>query len=173
MTFDQQVQIWMVVGTWLAGIATLLAVVVALYLARRGEKLRLKVHAGVRDIIAGDGTPVEKHLCIGVTNLADRPVTITSVGWAVGKRKDLRLCVQPVSGRYTNDYPIELPHGKNANFMVSFQTMPNWPKDFVQGFVHDVSDKNLKTLVALISTSVGQTIRVRPETGSLEMLKKT
>ena len=172
LTLDQKIQIWSAVGIWVAGIATFAAVVVSLYLARRGEKLRLKVHAGLRDVVVGDGTPIDKRLSIGVTNLGDRPVTITSVGWAVGKRKNQRFCVQPVSAPLTSDCPIELSHGKSANFMVSFQTMPSWPKDFAHGFVRDVSDKNLKTLVARICTSVGQTIKARPEKGLLDRLKE-
>ncbi len=172
LTTDQQIQVLNAVGTWVAGIGTLAAVVVALYLARRGEKLRLNAHAGLRDVVAGDGTPVETHLSIGVTNLGDRPVTINSVGWAIGKRKNLRMCVQPVSAKFTSDVPVELSHGKNANFMVSFKTMPNWPREFAREFVRDVSDKNLKTLVVLIGTSVGETIHVRPEGGLLYAIKR-
>ena len=171
MTLDQKIQIWVAVGTWLAGLATLAAVVVALRLAKRVEKVKLKVNAGLRELVIGDGSPFQEHLAISVTNLGERPVTINSVGWAVGKGKHRRFAMQTVAGVYSAQYPIELAYGKAANFMVSFLVI-NWPKDFATGFVRDLSDRNLKTLVAQIHTSVGQTVEVKPEYDLLEELKK-
>jgi hypothetical protein len=172
MTLDQKIQIWVAIGTWVAGLGTLAAVIVALYLSRRVEKVRLKVHVGLRLVVLGDGSPFQRHLGIGVTNLGERPVTINTVGWAVGKGKQRRFAVQPVYGPYTNQYPIELAHGKSANFMVSFLVVPEWLKEFATGFVKDLSDKSLKTLVAQIFTSVGQTVEVHPEKELLEELRK-
>ncbi len=57
MTFDQKVQLWMVVGTWVAGLATLLAVMTALYLAKNVEKVRLRIFVGIRMVVPGDGSP--------------------------------------------------------------------------------------------------------------------
>lgn len=104
MTLDQQIQIWNAIGTGVAGIATFSAVLVSLYLASRGDRIRLKVFAGHRLVIRGDGTPPEEHLNIGVTNLGDRAVTVNTVGWAVGKRKQRRHCIQTVSGPWTAQY---------------------------------------------------------------------
>lgn len=100
MTLDQQIQVWNAIGTWLAGIATFAAVVVSLLLATRADRVRLKVHAGIRLLFIGDGSPAEELLEIHVTNLGDRPATVTSVGWAIGKRKKKRYCLQNLSGRY-------------------------------------------------------------------------
>jgi hypothetical protein len=172
MTLDQKIQVWIAVGTWVAGLATLAAVIVALRLARKVEKVKLKVHVGLRELIMGDGSPFQEHLSISVTNLGERAVTINTAGWAVGKGKHRRFAIQPVAARYSSDYPIELNYGKEANFMVSFLVMPNWPKDFATDFVRDLSDRNLKTLVAQIHTSVGQTVGAKPEDNLLEALKK-
>ena len=131
MTLDQKIQVWVAVGTWLAGLATLAAVIVALHLARRTERVRLKVHVGHLVVIAGDGSPFQEHLSISVTNLGERSVTINSVGWAVGKRSQRKYCIQSVSGPFTTQFPVELAHGKNANFMVSFLATPNWLRDFM------------------------------------------
>jgi hypothetical protein len=172
MTLDEKIQIWNVVGTWLAGIATFLAVLVSLQLARKAETIRIKATAGIRLLVEGDGSPAEEHVAITVVNLGDRPVTINSIGWRIGKRKDVRLCVQPVYGKYTQQYPKQLAHGEQASFMVSFKTMPNWPKDFATGFIQDMSDCNLKTLRALIYTSVGDTVEIVPESNLLKKLKQ-
>ena len=114
MTLDQKIQFWGMLGTWLSGLATLAAVIVALFLARRTEKVRLKAHVGLRVAIAGDGSPPEEHLDIEVTNLADRPVTINSVGWAIGKGKERRFGLQTFSGRYSSKCPVELGHGEDG-----------------------------------------------------------
>jgi hypothetical protein len=172
MTLDQKIQIWVAVGTWVAGLATVGAVIVALYLTKKVERVKLKVHVGLRELVMGDGSPLQEHLSISVTNLGERAVTINSVGWAVGKGKHRKVALQPVAATYTTQYPVELTYGKEANFMVSFLVVKNWVNDFATGFVHDLSDRNLKTLVALIQTSVGQTIEVRPESNLLEALKK-
>jgi hypothetical protein len=50
MTLDQKIQIWVAVGTWVAGLATLAAVIVALRLAKQVEKVKLKVQVGLREL---------------------------------------------------------------------------------------------------------------------------
>jgi hypothetical protein len=99
-------------------------------------------------------------------------VTINSAGWRVGKGNRRKFAIQPVNAVYSTQYPVELSYGKEANFMVSFLVVPTWLKEFATGFVGDLSDRNLKTLVALIHTSVGQTIEVKPESHLLDELKK-
>jgi len=172
MTLDQKIQIWVAVGTWVAGLATLAAVIVALRLAKQVEKVKLKVHVGLRELFMGDGSPSQEHLAISVTNLGERSVTINSVGWAVGRGKHRKFALQPEAAVYSAHYPVELTYGKQADFMVSFLIVPTWLKDFATGFVRDLSDRNLKTLVARIGTSVGQTVEVKPENNLLEALKK-
>ena len=171
MTLDQQINIWNAVGTWVAGIATFCAVLVSLYLAQRSERIRIKIVAGIREVYAGDGSPPEKNVQISVVNLGDRPVIINSVGWKIGTGKNARLCIQPVSGNWTHNYPKEIAHGEQASFLISFKATPNWLSEFAKGFVQDVSHKNLKTLRALVHTSLGQSIKATPESGLLEKIR--
>jgi hypothetical protein len=109
-------------------------------------------------------------------------VTINTVGWAVGKPVSLlpwrrskgkrRFAIQILSGRYTNQYPIELAYGRSARFMVSLRASPNWANEFATGFIRDLSDHYLKTLMVQVHTSVGQTVEVRPHNGVLEEIKR-
>lgn len=172
MTFDQQIQVWNVIGTWLAGIATFAAVVLSLHLARKADAIRLQANAGIRLIFAGDGTPAEEHVGISAVNRSDRPVTINSIGWRIGKGKNARHCIQPVKGQYTHQLPKQLAHGDQASFLVSFRAMPGWPKDFATGFIQDLRPRNLKTLRAIIHTSVGESVEVVPEKNLLERLRE-
>ena len=170
MTFEQKVQLWMVVGTWVAGLATFAAVMTSLYLAKRPEKVRLKIFVGIRQIIRGDGSPREDHVCFDVTNVGERPVIVTTVGWVVGKRKKRRYCVQPLLGSLSQQCPVELTHGKKAMLMFSLTEAPNWVSDFKK-FLDDTSDQSLKTLRAQIFTSVGQTFEIKPESPLIERLR--
>lgn len=173
MTTDQKIQVWIAIGGCISGIGTLAAVVTALFLARRVEKIRLKVEVGLRGIFTpGDGSPFQKHLGIFVTNLGERPVTVNSVVWVVGRGKKKRYAIQTVSGPHTSQCPVELAHGKTATFLVSFDVTKNWLEDFATGFIQDLSDESLKTLFAQVHTSVGETVNVRPETNLLDALRK-
>ena len=145
----------------------------SLYLANRSERLRVKAHAGLRLVIVGDGSPAEEHVEIGVVNQGDRNVVVNSVGWKVGRGKKARHCIQPVSGRWSQQYPKTLAHGESASFMVSFQATPNWVSHFSTGFLRDTSPTELKTLRALVHTSLGHTVEVVPEGDLLARLAAT
>lgn len=172
LTTGQELEVWNVVGTWLAGLATFSAVVVSLYLANRKTSVQLKVVVGLRLLIRGDGSPAQEHLVFKVTNLAEHPVIIEGIGWVAGRGKHRIYALQTVSGDWTSHYPSELTHAKSASFMVSFLDTPNWMTDFARDFLAEVSDEGLKTLRAQVFTSVGKTIEVKPEQTLLERLKE-
>ena len=170
VTLDQKIQIWIAIGSWLAGVGTVAATVVALYLARRVEKLRLRICVGLMQVVMGDGTPFQEHLGIDVTNAGERPVTINAVGWAVGKGKRRKYAIQPLDSPHSAQCPIELAYGKSAKFLVSFDVMPNWARDFGTGFVQDLSEKHLKTLIVQVHTALGF-VEARPMANVLQLIR--
>ncbi len=170
VTLDQKIQIWIAIGSWLAGVGTIAATVVALYLARRVEKLRLRIRVGLMQVVIGDGTPFQEHLGIDVTNAGERPVTINAVGWTVGKGKRRKYAIQPLHSPHSAPCPIELAHGKSAKFLVSFDVLPNWARDFGTGFVGDLSESNLKTLVVQVQTPLG-VAEAHPMQNVLQLIK--
>jgi hypothetical protein len=169
MTLDQKIQIWNAAGTWFAGFATLAAVIVALKLAQRAESVRVTIRAGIQQVVAGDGSPFEDDVAISVTNIGERPVTVNSVGWAVGKGKKRKFCIQPLHGPYTHQYPIELAHGKSANLMVQLRIVPSWFADMANGFIGDL---DIRTFVGQVHTSVGKTLDVKPMANLLDRIKQ-
>jgi len=170
MTLDQRIQIWIAIGAWISGIGTIAATVVALRLAKRAENLRLQVRVGLMQVVKGDGTPFQEQLGIHVTNAGERPVTINTIGWAVGKGRKRKYAVQPLHSPHSQQCPIELPYGKSAQFLVSFDVVPNWAKDFGTGFVQDLSERNLKTLVVQVHTALGL-VEVHPMVDVLQLIK--
>lgn len=174
MSTDQDLQIWNTFGTWISGIGTLAACGIALWLARRTEKVQLKVYAGFRLLIYSDQQ--QECLNIEVTNLGERPVTISSIGWRIGRGKAKRHAIQPIPNSSPDHYPKKLEHGETANFIVKFVQPPDflesseWIKRFIQNFIKTNSAKTLKTLKLQIHTSVGHTENIKPEKDFLERI---
>lgn len=170
MTLDQKIQICIAIGSWFAGVGTVAATIVALHLARRVEKLRLRIRVGLMQVVMGDGTPFQEHLGIDVTNAGERAVTINAIGWAVGNGKRRKYAIQPLHSPHSAQCPIELAYGKSAKFLVSFDVMPNWARDFGTDFVQDLSEKHLKTLVVQVHTPLGL-VEARPMANVLERIR--
>lgn len=161
MTLDQTIQVWNTVGTWLAGMATFAAVVVSLYLSRQRDRVNLKVHAGLRLVIVGDGSPARRVVVISVTNRGERPVIVNTVGWRIGRGKNARFCIQTVGRRSPDDYPKELAHGKSATF--SFDNPEAWANDMLEKFLQPAAAKHIRTFKAQVNTSVGETVESTAE----------
>ena len=78
-------QILNTLGTWLAGIGTLSAVIVSLYLARRGSKIKLKINAGHRILVGSTMEGKYPDYCsIRIVNTGFRQANLTELGWKVG-----------------------------------------------------------------------------------------
>ena len=171
MTFDQKIQIWNTLGTWLAALATLAAVIVALYLSARAEQLKLDLRVGLRKIIQGVTNTPEECVCFEVTNSGLHPITVTSCGWIIGKGKRRRLLLQNPTIRYSSSLPIELAYGKQATFMISFTEAPEWLSEFSKNLDRDRLNAELKSLRAFVYTSIGKTIEIKPETSLVGRLR--
>ena len=121
----------------------------------------------IRRLIRGDGSLGEDYVCFNATNVGERPVIITTVGWVVGKRKKRKYYIQPLFESWSQQCPVELKHGENANLMVS---AVDWVRDFKK-FLDDTSDQSLETLRAQVFTSVGQTSEIKPEGALIDLLR--
>lgn len=165
MSFDQTMQILNTLGTWVAGIGTFAAAAIALWLARRVEKIKLDAHVGLRLITGGGIT--QEYLNISVTNHGERSVTIVSTGWRIGRGKNKRFAIQLLSQSSPHQYPKKIEYGETASFMVNFSESPGWMKDFSKRII---LDQSIKTLRAQIHTSISYTMDVVPEKGFLNQL---
>lgn len=167
LTFDQWMQIANVTGTWVAGLGTLAAVVVSLWLARRSSRVDLKVKVAVYWIINPGVQPKEE--CVGyeVVNVGERAAIIDSVGWAIGGRKSKQFAMQMVEPRLGATVPKRLEHGERASFMFSLKD--DWPSYFAGKFIE--SPESLASLRAIVTTTVGRSVEVKPEPSLLNRLK--
>lgn len=168
LTFDQKVQLWNTAGTWFAGIAGVAAVITSLYLATRTSRVRLKAYATMM-LAVGHGGPNERLVGVSVTNVGERPVTITGISWRVGRRKSMRYAAQMWTVHLSSHLPCELAHGHTGDFRLSLDEAPAWPQMFREKIL---KDDYLDTLRIVISSSVGTDVVVRPAESILRLLAK-
>jgi len=169
MNFDQVIQIVNTVGIWLAAFATVAAVGVSLYLSNRSERVKLRVGVGIQ--IMMEGRPLSnrgEHFCVHITNLGERDVVVTTIGWSIGKRKGKRYCVIRNWSAGSSNAPVRLSHGDSACFLISLEEV-DWINDFAEKFCKHHS---VKTLRCLIGASVGKQVEVIPDESFLDRLEK-
>jgi hypothetical protein len=171
MTFDQKILIWNTLGTWLAAIATLGAVIVALYLSAKSEQLKVDLRVGVRKIIQGTANTPERCICFEVTNAGLHPITVTNFGWIIGKGRRRRLIHQNPTIQYSSSLPIELAYGKQATFLISFAEAPNWLSEFRNNLDKEHLNSDLRSIKAFVYTSIGKSVEMKPEANLLEFIR--
>ena len=150
-----------IIGNWLAGIGTLCAALVALWLARRSEKIDLMVNVDERLMVGEGYTEHPRYLCIKIVNRGQRNMIINSIGWRVGK-KNKKYCLQLLDNSpYSSKLPIELPYGYEATYLVSFFRKAEWLKNFSNDFIGNDIERKIKSLYLQVFTSVGKTIEIK------------
>ena len=174
MSFDQWIQIAMALGSWAAAFGTILAAGVALWLARRSEKVLLKAYVRF-DHLVGDSPPAATCcLVIRVTNKGARAVTINSTGWCLGKSD--RFYTQKLLPSSPDQFGKKLEYGETATFMLEESSVAEWSgqtlRQLANHLVEDgFSDESLKKLRAQIRTSLGHTENVVPSEQVLRELR--
>ena len=171
MTFNQIIQIIDVVGTWAAAIGTISAAVIALWIALHGQRIKLKSFVGHR-VSVGDSVS-QSFLAFNVTNLGDRPVTITSLTWTVGKKRSKKHVVHILHERSPDQLPKQLLHGETADFRTYYSDVHKWNKDFMENIVNDMSNKLINSIRVQIHTSIGHIEEIKPAGQFLDGLEKS
>lgn len=157
----------------MAGIGTLSAVIVSLYLARRDSKVKLIVTAGHRVLVTPGQTRTPDYCSIRVTNVGFRPATITGIGWKVGLLKK-KYGIQTVHGHpASSNLPVKLEYGDEASYLIGFLgdgTYPNWIDEFPIDFLSNNPKISTLTLKVQAFTSVGKTFESKIEKGLRQRL---
>ena len=185
MTVDQTINLWAAIGTWCAAAGTVAAATVALLLARRAEKVKLKTWVGYTLVT---NSP-EEFISFSVTNRGERPVTITELVFRVRHHRKryqrvgdaVEAVLRSLVGRHPNPkryrsvgllwqglhLPRKIEHGESVSFNVDFT---EWVDAMREGVLHDIPEKDWKTLRALIVTSVGHKEVVEVDRHAMERL---
>ncbi len=164
LTFDQWVQVASAAGGWLAAGGTIAAAWVALHLAGRSEKVRLKVKVTRAMSFEGMGGHVADGFLLSATNLGPRPVSINGWAWCVGKGKS-QLSMwskRPLS-------PGTIAYGETAKIEIDVGAHETW-QQIAQGLVEDCKVKSLDKVRLEVYPTVGSAVRVVPDQEVLDFL---
>lgn len=166
---DYCVHFWEMIGTWLAAVGTIGAVVVSLWLARRSGVV-LRVAAGARVLIGGfGGAPVEV-VNITVINAGERECQIDGVGWRSVKR--LNKFAFQTSGPTGPHFPYRLSAGARVSIPVPINLPDgtNLLEDLAATFLGDNPEADARGMMVQAWTAVGTMVETRIEAGLAEKL---
>ncbi|HGH4615005.1 TPA: hypothetical protein ACJIWM_000734 [Enterobacter bugandensis] len=114
---------WAMIGTWFAGIATFMAVLVSLYLANGKTRPRLK--ADVSWSFINGGIHTVSGVGITVANASQAKVVITGISWLIGADKKL---AQTFGHPLSAQMPTKLEEGESAFYFIEVGENMGWPK---------------------------------------------
>ena len=84
LPYGQAISLLGAVGTWVAGLGTLGAAGIALWLGRRTEKVRMKCIVDSHVMLYGRELPREYCVLFKVTNLGILPIIVDTIDWSIG-----------------------------------------------------------------------------------------
>lgn len=169
---------WRFINTfapWLAALGTLAAVVTALYLARRSERISLKVSLGIRKVAVEGGTFGESPSFVwaGITNLGRRTATLTTLWFRPslwGKAGAVWLAPR---NALSSPFPITLGDGQSANYALPVDEFQKNFEEIVRGWVSGKLGRvRLRFVSFRVTTSTGQVFSTIPEKPMRQLLLK-
>lgn len=169
---ETTITFWSMVGTWVAGLGTISAVVTSLWLARKQEKIDLKVMAGHRQIVTVGSKYVPDYCMIKVTNCGVRPAKITNISWEYGPLTKKNHLIQLFGFPDSDDIPKVLNEGEEACFLIPFSNLMS-EGTWISTFPKKISQSGINSLKVCIYTSVGQVFKVKIEKGLKEEFLKS
>lgn len=127
------------------------------------------MRADILNVLDGVGI-IDKLVVIEVTNLGERSITITDIGWAAGRGKKRIYCKQLPAGSDSAKTPFTLAYGEKAVVSVSLGIAPYWAGQIANTFLADLPISMFSTLRASAYTSVRQAAYTKPSKSIIDHL---
>ena len=153
---------------WLSAIGTLAAVVVSLYLASQGKRVKLNITVGHRLMVTpGQGRPYPEYILISIINIGHKEVQITNIGWKVGFfKKQRQHAIQVIEqDGLSSPLPVWLKYGEQANYYIPLSDKREWLEGFIKDFYKCHLKSRVKHTKIWVSTSLGKTLESTIEKG--------
>lgn len=158
---------WGSVADWVSGIGSLSAGVIALYLARSSQRIRLRGYCGLRTVLQ-QGIPPQEVISVSVTNVGTRATIVNNITMQVGIFKKRFAVITVVRDRYSGGIPYPLPDGQEGHWGIPLDEHKSWIRDLSTGFIRTPSD--VRSLRFRVHTSHGEHLVLRPETSLLQAI---
>lgn len=156
-------------ANWLSAVATISAVVVSLWLAMRTGKRKGKLTVVVMAIAQRVATTHPRYVTFHLVNTGDRSFHATAVGWYFGGKRNRQHFMQLLDNRESAPLPMVVQPGEFARWMFSVDDgswYSSW-RDELKG-----SEKHLKSLRAIVSTSTGEDFICKPHESVLAGIRE-
>lgn len=163
---------WIMWATWFAGVATFGAVVLSLWLARRGEKIDIKCSVGIKDLIVKNalGISIKSGVAIEITNATRFPVTISNIGWDCGKGLFLH---QQFGDKESDVIPKKLDYGERCFLWIELTQTDNWFEQVANSLIKNKKTRKIGKIRLLVSTTTTKPFKVKPDDNLLKQMSET
>lgn len=147
-----EIEFLSMIGTWVASIGTLGAVIVSLYLALANATVSLNIKDCFAYAINTFNGTDDKFYHVKIINLSDKSVTIDQVGI---KLHNKQVLIVPITGNLlTTQLPKSILYGENVIWSISTQDLlKEWIPIIKE---NNWSIKDIKKWRIIVSTSIGQ-----------------
>jgi len=145
-----------VVGTWIAAIGTVGAVITSLWLSINANKEKLKIKASARILIDSSRNDRPMLCMIEIVNIGNKQSKINTIGWEIGKGKKKKSFWQNTNGSIADKLPKTILEGEEATFTVDFNSEAQW----LNKMANNLKEHNIKDLKVVVCTST-ETFKVR------------
>lgn len=168
---------WNVIGTWVSGLASTLAVVTALYLANRTNRHRARLSVSLVQLYLNPEHRLghyDEAVQFSITNTGERRIVVSTIGWSVGFLKK-EFAYQRVDGIMgAVPLPAALEHGETISWVVHLGEMTD-PESWIRRFPNLLLRRrhSLLSVKAYASTTVERTFVARPSAGLRNKLRES
>lgn len=121
-------RIWEIAGTWVAGLGSVAAVIVALRLATWDQKVHLRVTANIGLMLGSPGAdPHQRYIWVSVTNIGRRTATLNNIclrcglPWSRSPFLPARHAVLLFDPSLSTPTPVTLRDGESASYFVKIE----------------------------------------------------
>lgn len=162
---------WGTVADWVSGIGSLSASIVAIYLARSSQRIRLTHSFRPATLFYADGRR-DPIFSISAANVSTRPTTITNISFSAGRgNKRINAVIQLQGLPRSSSIPVTLADGQSASWNIPEQFEHEWLNKISTGMASKgLQPKDLSNFSFVIHTSNGGSIKCKPDKSVISIL---
>ncbi len=150
---------WGSVADWVSGIGSLSAAIVALYIAKISQRVRLRGYCGYT-VRLGGGMLKQNLVSIDITNIGSRGTVINNIGIRIGLFRR-RYGIIPVDrDNYSDKIPMLLNDGDQGHWCIPLDEKFSWINGLCKDFIKSPLD--IATMQIQVHTTNGGTQNIRP-----------
>jgi len=160
---------WGSVADWVSGLGSMSAGIIALYLSRESQRIRLRGYCGLR-VLVGGGGPKQDLVSISVTNIGTRATIVNNISIRAGLFKTRLAIITMPKDAFSVGIPYSLADGHEAHWGIPLDQNKSWLRDLCKDFI--LNEHDVRTLRFRIHTSHGDFFTLKPEEPLLNAIIK-